>query len=392
LLKSIDNPRLRLAWTVIIVLAVIILLVQTYHKANRADGNDLTSYLLSATALVNGDNPYDTGTAFPYVYPLFLAFALIPLTILPHGLSVLIWFGLNLAALVYIAVTVAELTSSGDNRAGRYDWLVPTALICVGAFPIIQNNFLNGQVNLIVVALCVLFLRSHLSNRTMAASLFLGAAIAIKLVPVLLIGFLLLRRAFKTAGLSIAFAGLFCLLPVVVVGKSLFTMYADYFSGFVLGNVSGSSGYSNPFFFSLYGFLKYVSAGALDGTGWMIFSVGVVGLVTVLSHKIVVRNNTKAAAVTAFCFYLLAILLVTPMSETHHLAWALPAILVVMGPAIGKRGGVSMSRWLYPAAAVALLYTGTTWLHSPLLFFFIVVLWVGLFRVMNVTTSELIDR
>ena len=96
----------------IVVLTIVvgtILLIQTFHKAYRVQGYDFTSYLLSAEALLQQKNPYTLDTVFPYIYPLFLAFTLIPLSVIPYGAANLIWFVLNASALCAVA-----------NRHGSY--------------------------------------------------------------------------------------------------------------------------------------------------------------------------------------------------------------------------------------------------------------------------------
>ena len=61
----------------------VVLLFQAFRMAYRDEGYDFTSYLLVARALRDGGNPYQVAMPFPYLYPLFLAFALMPLTFVP---------------------------------------------------------------------------------------------------------------------------------------------------------------------------------------------------------------------------------------------------------------------------------------------------------------------
>ncbi|MGB4850876.1 MAG: hypothetical protein WBQ38_01050, partial [Ignavibacteria bacterium] len=62
---------------------------------SRAGNNDFTSYMLSSKALLENTNPYNNGSPFPYVYPLTLAFILIPFTLLPDIPLQILWFILN---------------------------------------------------------------------------------------------------------------------------------------------------------------------------------------------------------------------------------------------------------------------------------------------------------
>ena len=100
------------------IVATAVLGAQTWHKAFRPGGNDLTSYLLSARALWDGQSPYGLETPFPYIYPLFLAFAIVPLAILPYGAAVIGWFAASVAALG--AILLADEARHERRRpAGR---------------------------------------------------------------------------------------------------------------------------------------------------------------------------------------------------------------------------------------------------------------------------------
>jgi hypothetical protein len=93
-LRPLQRPSVRRASVVVLGLLVLLFAVQTWRKAYRPDGNDLTSYLAASRALAEGSNPYEVDTPFPYIYPLFPALALIPLAKAPYGAAVLLWFAL----------------------------------------------------------------------------------------------------------------------------------------------------------------------------------------------------------------------------------------------------------------------------------------------------------
>src|SRR5204862_207695 len=76
-----------LAWAAVLC---VVLFAQTWVRAERPNGIDLTSYLLSARALLHGDSPYLLPTPFPYLYPATLAFLLIPLTFVPAAVAVVV--------------------------------------------------------------------------------------------------------------------------------------------------------------------------------------------------------------------------------------------------------------------------------------------------------------
>src|SRR5438105_3108561 len=92
--------------------AVVIaaLLVQTWTRAERPGGIDLTSYLEAARIVARGGgNPYSQTASAPYIYPLFLAFALIPLAYVPAPAALLIWFVASIAALLWTTRTMLRI-------------------------------------------------------------------------------------------------------------------------------------------------------------------------------------------------------------------------------------------------------------------------------------------
>ena len=140
-----------LAWA---ALLGAVLLWQTLVRAARPDGIDLTSYLLSARALAHGASPYLLATPFPYLYPATLAFLLIPLAMAPSIVALVAWFALNAFAAVWSVRRVA-LCVRPDLEQRPETVAVLLAVFFTVFFPIVQSNLRNGQVNFIVLALCV---------------------------------------------------------------------------------------------------------------------------------------------------------------------------------------------------------------------------------------------
>ena len=174
---------------------IVLFLVQTLQRASRVEGYDFTSYLLSAQGLLHGGNPYDTASPFVYVYPLFLAFILIPLTVIPYGLACVIWFSLSATCLFAGSMLLVQMAEDEVKASVDLDLAVPGLAICAILFAPIHSNLLNGQVNLIVFFCCVMFFRCFRRNGAVWAAAWLAAAIAIKLLPAVLLLFLLVRSA-----------------------------------------------------------------------------------------------------------------------------------------------------------------------------------------------------
>src|SRR5690606_38645342 len=137
---------------VFIGLVTIFFLIQTYGKAYRDYGYDFTSYLLSSKAFYSGLNPYQTETPFPFIYPLFLCLVLQPLIILPYWLAVFLWFIGSFFAIFFSAFMFLRMLRPTISEKSI---IVIFGCLYLLLFPIISNNYLNGQINFFIVLLCV---------------------------------------------------------------------------------------------------------------------------------------------------------------------------------------------------------------------------------------------
>ena len=367
------------------LVATIILGAQTWHKAFRVDGNDLTSYLLSARALWEGQSPYGLETPFPYLYPLFLAFALAPLALLPYGAAVIGWFAASVAALGGILVGSTKLgTSDGARRWARGSDLAIAAAVLV-TFNIIQNNLLNGQVNFFVVLCCLMSIDAGRvppspgtarggpvrPAREIAAGMWLGAAIAVKLMPALLLVYFLVRRRFRAILVAAATALVLALAPSVLI---LSGSGADVESGFSRITAVHWQ-YVREFLVPMMTtpqeapVLAYSVASVVQralGAGpalWIevLCAVGVLGTIAVADVR---RWRGRGEDLAAAAAYLVAIVLISPKSETHHLAFAIPAValcfawLFAEGPAVAGTQRPAVMFLLSAVAIVAAPFTG----------------------------------
>jgi hypothetical protein len=365
-----DWPRIIAAGLLLIVVTLIVILVlQGVNSACRDGGNDLGSYFLSSRTLWNGGNPYATGSPFPYIYPLFLAFAVIPLTALPCAASAVIWALLGLAALVGTLVLVR-----------RHAVVVPPAwlilALCLVYYDVLQNNLVNGQVNLLVLVLCTLGFHFSRGDRDLAAALFFGAAAAIKLTPLILLGYLLVRRRWRALGATVLVFLVLCLLPGLVPGVDLGSLYGEYGRGFIGAKLAGGTEIPGHAGFSL---TELMANAGLHLGSWAtaFFLLLVPGATLWWDHRSGSRNDLRA-----FALYLLAILFVVPMSEVHHLVLALPGYVCLAGDATAPK--TRTLRVLLIASLGIYLAGSLFWQEGPLYFLSLVLLVVGLIRGRNV--------
>lgn len=312
---------------VLLGIITIFFLIQTYGKAFRVYGYDFTSYLLSGKAFYAGLNPYQTETPFPFIYPLFLCVLLQPLTILPYWLSVFVWFLGSFLALYFSAFVFLRLLKPNISRKSII------GLFCclyILLFPIISNNYLNGQINFFIVLLSVLFLKFYLEGRKFYASWALAAAISIKLTPLIFFAFLAFRRDFSSIFLILGQVILLSfVLPFLFLGSKAIEFYDYYLQTFLLPKLSGEVVYKQSVSFSLMSIPKHVGFYLPKLFSFIAAVLMVLGAIFYLEvkDKRVMRNNFNQLSL--FSLYMLAMLLISPMSETHHMIHLFPALLII---------------------------------------------------------------
>lgn len=322
------RPATFKALQAVVIAISLLFLYQTYRKAFRDIGYDLTSYLLAGEAFLADANPYQTEAAFPFIYPLFLCVVIIPLTFLPYWLSVLLWFAANLAALFFSAKVLLRL----------YNKAIPSKkiilLYCFSfllLYGIMNNNFLNGQINMLVLLLCTLFFHYYLNSRKMVAGWLLAAAIVTKLTPAIFVVYLFFKKDFRSLLLLIPqMAVLALLLPMLFTGSRVIGLYEHYFQTFILARLSGGAAEA-AVSFDLTPVLQFLLPGLPPFISFCL-AVALV-LIPIVYTQLTIKqpgNSAHRHEVLIFSLYMLAMLLISPMSETHHLIYMYPAILLLL--------------------------------------------------------------
>lgn len=354
---------------------LVLTFVEAEATAHRAIGNDFTGYLAASRALLEGGNPYQTESPFRYVYPLFPALLLIPLTFLPLWLAVAIWFLGNVAALAFAALASVELALPARRGAARSssspDFLTtPLCLAFFLMFGIIQNNLRNGQMNLVLLALCLLFYRSLLAGATGRAALFLAAAIATKVAPVYLLVLLLRRRSWKVLSLTAPLAVALCLLPALLLGSRTFELYGWYLRSLLFPTAGAAISWTGTFF-TLHGFLAYLRP------SWDGLALHLVATTAVLGAAITVDRRARSETVPANAFWVLAlylctILLLTPWSQKHHLVLLVPPVALAVVGTLAGRPALRPRHHALLGAFFVLLYLGKLAAGAPFYFLSVV--------------------
>jgi hypothetical protein len=366
---------LSVAAAFMLIALAAVFLRQMAGRALRPIGNDLTAYLLSARALLDGTDPYRIPVPQGYLpYPLTLATVLIPFVWLPSWAAQIAWFALNVGALLAALVITEGLWRAVAPSANPFEhapFLVRfTALVLVLEVSL-QSHLSLGQANLIVLALCCLFVRAHLAERRGAASVWLGAAMAVKLTPLLFLVSLARERTYRTLLLTVGALLIWTIaLPLVVSDRAL-ALYRDEWLASVEQYVTEPVTFGKPSRFTVAAALVYLwpPVAGVPGLRYVAAAL-VVGPLLWLQGRV---GHQVRSRLLVFGLYLLATLLISPLSETHHLVvlavplwlWSLAAAETRLGP-VDRVGAMVflachwLAVWhrvsLFDVVAMAMLY------------------------------------
>lgn len=222
-------------------LAVAFALVWLYHgnalgRTSPGAGRgvwfmDAAAYYLPAFRAVWSGAPAPQG----WYYPPFFAVVGAPLGLLPPRAFLLAWGALQAGAFLLVALVVGREL---ERTAGERWALLFVALL--GISDGVVHTLLWGQVSVLLVGMVAAAFALDARGRTVAGAAVLGAAIAIKIYPAAAVVYWLARREWRTAGLAVAFAAGFTMLPWLVIGpERAGAMLASAFAG--LGSLDARS-------------------------------------------------------------------------------------------------------------------------------------------------------
>jgi alpha-1,2-mannosyltransferase len=292
---------------------------------------DLQVYRAGGEHVLAGAPLYAGGVLLdlPFVYPPFAAVLFAPLALLPLDLLKVLWTGAGIALLAYVVRRCAP-------RAG-WQAVVLLAVVATALDPVRTTLYL-GQINIALLALVVGDLLGRPGSRWRGVGV--GLAAAVKLTPLLFVGYLAATRRWRAAGTALATftaaAGLgFLLAPADSVA---FWLDGTFLAADRISDVAGPSNHS------LNGLLARLGAGGLP---WLA-GAAALGAVTI---ALAVRAHRSGDEVLAVTLCGLASAALAPFAWSHHYVWVVP-LAVLLGARV--RAG---DRWAAAGLAVVLATT-----------------------------------
>ncbi|MQA07605.1 MAG: DUF2029 domain-containing protein [Pseudonocardiaceae bacterium] len=294
---------------------------------------DTQIYRFGALALLDGGDIYGTlpatssGIQLPFIYPPFAALLFVPLTWLPVEAAIFVFTVLSHAAVLVTAYLLVRFSRHVAPRAG----LVAAATIGIAALITLaepgRQTFAYGQINMLLMAMVMA--DCLLPKTAWPRGLLVGIAAGIKLTPLAFLAFFLLRKDFRAALISGAtFAGT-VLVGWIASPSGSVTWWFDRM-------LSTAEGFSPTFAgnLTIRGLLAKLE---VPDPGLTIMWVGIGGCLAVLmlaTMGYALRADNMPLAVLANAIWAL---LASPISWSHHWVWAAPALIVLLGMAIGRR-------------------------------------------------------
>ena len=321
------TERLRLGFELLLALVFFAALAYYAHGIRKWP-TDVDVYRLGADTFLKGHSIYtqlpvsSVGGALPYTYPPFSAVLFTPLALIPPHIGYPLLTGATCLALIPILLAYRKSSPELAQYLSKPWMVMAGACAMVVAHPV-ANTIFWGQINVLLMMLVAL--DCLWPNPKWPRGALIGIAAAVKLTPAGFVLLFLLRKDFRSVVTSlISFCVCTAIAFVLMPGDSI-TYWTDrvfHATGMNIGPIHANESVQATF--EKLG----VSGSALTLVGGA--GVLIVIAMTWLGTKRALDDGNLALALGVNTT---GVLLVSPISWSHHWVLALPtaAIIMVMG-------------------------------------------------------------
>jgi alpha-1,2-mannosyltransferase len=298
----------------------------------------------------------------PYTYPPLLAMLFTPLTLVPFRVAARLWLlanaGLWLAATAILAVELrvwlrrAPIArddagrAPATSRAGGIDDLTLVALAASAAvclpFAPAQQTVLTGQIDLLVLLPLALIPALTRGGHERWAGGAVALAAMLKLTPVILVGYLLLRRRWEAALAAVAALATLALASLAVVGPRVF--FAAFPEALRVGGHDTGLGQNEALFAPLVGAIAAAGPGAAAAARDAEYAL-LLALAVAIGVVLWRARPGPSAETPTYAVGLSALLLLAPTAWVHHYVWVLPAAVPLLGVTAALALGAAEPEW-----------------------------------------------
>lgn len=215
---------------------------------------DIKQEYLLARAVLDGENPYALQPALaerylpavtPYVlphpvpHPPFVAVLATPLGLVSYETACAVWLGLELMLLLVVVWSIAV-----SHEHSRSPACVLAAFCILLLWPPVAAGLLYGQLSTALAALLIGCWLAFRGGRQRLAGLLLGVSVAVKLIPVAIAGYFLVKRQWRVVLWSVGTCAACWAIGILALGGDAVRTYlvdglssAAYYRGYE-GNYS----------------------------------------------------------------------------------------------------------------------------------------------------------
>jgi alpha-1,2-mannosyltransferase len=270
---------------------------------------DLDVYRIGVQTWLNGGDLYGklpetaVGLGLPFIYPPISVALLVPLTVIPF------WLANALLVLITISLVALTLKIVLESLGLPLKWMI--LLPAVLFMEPVRGTLGYGQINVVLMAMVTADCLTK--NPRWPRGLLLGLAAAIKLTPAAFILYFMLRRDYRaslTATLSFLAT---TAIGFIMSWNTSIQFWTDAI--FHTNEKVGTDYLANQ---SIHGVLARLNLGTPI---WLPLAAAVITC-TVLAMR-------RAQPTLAFGMNALAMLLLSPISWSHHWVWCLPISLAL---------------------------------------------------------------
>ncbi|MBI4515273.1 MAG: DUF2029 domain-containing protein [Deltaproteobacteria bacterium] len=194
---------------------------------------DFAGYLTVGELVLAGRHIYAEAPAGINTWPPFFSLVCVPLALLAWPTPYLargVWLLLNYGLLLLVLRLIVELVyerslSLRADSGGLSLAAAPVLLPLLLTDRFVSGNFDHLQINIVIFALALGGLHLQRRGQVLAGSAALGAAVALKVMPLVFIPYLAYRGRWRAAGYTTMAAAAFSLSPILVFGWARFGDY-----------------------------------------------------------------------------------------------------------------------------------------------------------------------
>jgi hypothetical protein len=215
----------------VIILAATLLWVTAHAISLRARSNqlDFSHYYVSALALRKGLDPYTTrletlarplGLDLKAVtvgnYPPTFLLCFEPLTLLPPRAAYWTWIGFSTLC---FALAIYLMLAGEVRLERRLGWLIVALAVL---YHPVWYHYKYAQTQLLILLLVVVMMRALARGRDSLAGFSVAAAVALRIFPVMLAGYMMCRQRWRALGWTAGWGAAIGVVTVAAVGTTSF--------------------------------------------------------------------------------------------------------------------------------------------------------------------------